>query len=157
MNIPKKLVRLIERKLRSRSAEDICMASKSVIELRSDALSIRSPGLDRVGGRSSGISDRVSDGVGRAIEAEERLSSALRWEICFLRLDQAFVGTPEEEVARLMYRDNLPIKQIAESLGVDRQTVCRRRENYLTHAALLAAEAGLIRMREYIGKGGDGA
>lgn len=155
MNIPKKLVRLLERKLRSRSTEDICMASKAVIERRSDALALKSPALDRVGGRSAGVQDCVQKGVRRVMAAEERLSAALRWEICFRRLDEAFAGTPEEETAQLLYRNNLPIKQIAESLGVDRQTVCRRRENYLTHAALLAAEAGLIRMREYLGEGGD--
>lgn len=111
--------------------------------------------MDRVGGRSSGISDSVQDGATRVIEAEERLSAAIRWSMVYARLDALFAGTPEGEVAQALYRDKLTAAKIAEARMVDRQTVRRLRDTYVTHAALLAAELGLVRMSRFLREEGS--
>lgn len=152
MGIPRKLYAHIERRLYDRDYAEVAKACQGVIDSRSDAFSLKSP-LQGGGGRSAGVSDRVQNGVERVITAEERLSRALRWQTVFKRLDEAFAGTQEERVAQLIYCDRVQIQQIAQLMNRDRQTITRLRDNYVTHAALLAAEAGLIRMREFLEEG----
>lgn len=89
------------------------------------------------------------DGATKVIEAEERLSAAIRWSMVYARLDELFDGTPEGEVAAALYRDKLTAARIAEQRYVDRQTVRRLRDTYVVHAALLAAELGLVRMSQF--------
>lgn len=155
MGIPRSLYAHIERQLHNRDYASVAQASRDVIDLRGDAVSIKSPALS-TGGKSSTPGDRVQENVTRVIEAEERLSRAIRWQLVFLKLDEAFEGMPEGEVAQMLYRDKATSQQIANLRRCDRQTVRRLRDTYVTHAALLAAEAGLIRMRQYMDRGGDG-
>lgn len=155
MGIPRSLYAHIERQLHNRDYASVAQASRDVIDLRGDAVSLKSPSLS-AGGKSSMPGDRVQENVTRVIEAEERLSRAIRWQLVFLKLDEAFEGMPEGEVAQLLYRDKATSQQIANLRRCDRQTVRRLRDTYVTHAALLAAEAGLIRMRQYMDRGGDG-
>lgn len=149
MGIPRRLYAHIERRLHERDYAKVAEASRSVIHARGDAVSLRSPSLGGAGGRNAQVSDRVQSGVERVIAAEEQLSRALRWQLVHARLDETFAGTPEGEVAKLLYRDKVTSQQIALLRCCDRQTVRRLRDTYVTHAALLAAEAGLIRIREY--------
>lgn len=148
MGMPRSLYQHIERRLHARDYAEIAEASRRVIDLRSDAASLRSPSLSH-NGHGGAISDRVQNGVVRVIEAEEQLGRAIRWQIVYARLDEAFFGTPEGEVAQMLYRDKIKSQQIALLRGCDRQTVRRLRDTYVTHAALLAAEEGLIRMRQF--------
>lgn len=152
MGIPRKLYAHIERRLYERDCGEAAKASRAVIDSRGDALNLKSPSLSG-GGHGGAVSDRVQNGVERVIAAEEQLSRALRWQAVFARLDEAFSGTETGEVAQMIYRDRVQIQQIARLRGCDRQTVTRLRDNYVTHAALLAAEQGLIRMREYAERG----
>lgn len=155
MGIPRSLYAHIEKRLHARDYADIAKASRRVIESRSDAASLRSPCAAGTGGGKSGVSNPVQQGAQRVIEAEEQLDRALRWQVVYARLDEAFDGSPEGEVAQMLYRDKVTSQQIAQLRGCDRQTVRRLRDTYVTHAALLAAEAGLIRMREF-GQRSDG-
>lgn len=152
MGIPRRLYAHIERRLHERDYAEVAKACQSVISSRGDAMNLKSPSLNS-GGHSGAISDRVQDGVERVMAAEERLSRALRWQAVFARLDEAFDGTEEALIAQMIYRDKVQVQQIARLLNRDRQTITRYRDNYVTHAALLAAEAGLIRMREFSQKG----
>lgn len=155
MGIPRNLYAHIEKRLHARNYAEVAKAAQDVISSRSDAASLRSPSLDRAGGKGGTVSNRVQDGVMRLTEAEERLSRAIRWQAVYARLDEAFAGMPENEVAQMIYRDKVQIQQIARLIGRDRQTVTRYRDTYVTHAALLAAEQGLIRMREFSERGGE--
>ena len=154
MGIPRSLYAHIERQLHNRNYAAVAEASRDVVNLREDAVNLKSPALS-AGGKSSMPGDRVQENVTRVIEAEERLSRAIRWQMVFLKLDEAFEGMPEGEVAQLLYRDKATSQQIANLRRCDRQTVRRLRDTYVTHAALLAAEAGLIRMRQYMDRRDD--
>ena len=154
MGIPRKLYAHIERRLYERDCGEAAKASRAVIDSRCDALNLKSPSLSG-GGHGGAVSDRVQSGVERVMAAEEQLSRALRWQAVFARLDEAFAGTETGEVAQMVYRDRVQIQQIARLRGCDRQTITRLRDNYVTHAALLAAEQGLIRMREYAERSGE--
>ena len=153
MAIPRSLYAHIEKRLHTRDYGEIAKAAQAVMNSRGDALSLKSPSLEG-GGKGGTTSDRVQNGVERMIAAEEQLSRAMRWQVVYARLDEAFAGTPEGEVAQLLYRDKVTSQQIAQLRQCDRQTIRRLRDNYVTHAALLAAEQGLIRMREFSERGG---
>lgn len=155
MGIPRSLYAHVEKRLHARNYSEIAEASLAVVNSRSDATSLKSPTFDRVGGRTGGVSDRTQEGVTRLIEAEERLSRAMRWQAVYVRLDEAFSGTPEGEVAQMLYRDKVKSQQIALLRGCDRQTIRRMRDAYVTYAALLAAEQGLVQMRRHMIKGGE--
>ena len=101
--------------------------------------------------QTSATGDKFERGVIRLIDAGERLEAAARWEGVFRQLDRYFAGRDEARMAQLLYGEHLPQQEVAARMYVDRQTVRRWRDAYVCHAAILAAEAGLIRMG-----GGDG-
>ena len=152
MGIPRSLYAHVEKRLHARDYAEIAKAARGVIDSRGDAMSLKSPSLDG-GGKGGTISDRVQSGVERMIAAEEQLTRAMRWQVVYARLDEAFAGTPEGEIAQMLYRDKVTSQQIAQLRQCDRQTIRRLRDTYVTHAALLAAEQGLIRMREFSERG----
>lgn len=99
-------------------------------------------------------SDRTGRDAADLGEAGERLETAERWEQVFRRLDAMFEGRDEAKAAKLLYDEHRSQEEVARMLYVERQTVRRWRDAYVCHAALLAAEAGLIRMEDEI-CGGD--
>ena len=146
--IPRALYAYIEKKLYEQPHRAVCDAAEALIERKEQATGVKSPDVGG-GGRSGGVSNRVQDGVMRMIEAERELETATLWASVFTRLDEIFEDRPERDVARMLYREKLPLREIACRRGVDRQTVVRLRDGYVIRAALLAAERGLIRMSEY--------
>ena len=125
--IPRRLYAHIERRLYERDYAEVAKASLSAACSREDALSLKSPSLD-VKGRGGQVSDRVQQGVERVIEAEERLSRAIRWQMVYARLDEAFAGSAEGEVAQMIYRDKVTSQQIANLRGCAQQTIRRMRD-----------------------------
>lgn len=147
--IPRKLYAYVEKKLYEQPYEAVCAATEKLIECKAEASGVKSPGADRAGGRSGAISNRVQDGVLSVIAAEENLEIANRWAYVLSRLSAIFEGKPEAEIAEMMYRQKLSMRDIACMRGVDRQTIRRLRDSYVACAALLAAENGLVRMSEF--------
>lgn len=147
--IPPALYAHIEKKLYEQPYEAVREAAEALITRQEEVIGVKSPGLECSGGRCSGISNRMQDGVIAKIEAEERLETAIEWAAVVARLDEIFEGKPERDVAWMLYREGMKLKDIAARRKEDRQTVTRRRDNYVIRAALLAAERGLIRMSEY--------
>lgn len=148
IGIPRPLYARIERELHAqpiRAAQD---AQARLNVLREDVTRLKSPALDGAG-LSGGISDRVQQAALRVIEAERMVETREKWADVVRQLDAAFAGTKTMEVAHLLYTDGKRASEISKMLGVDRQTVNRRRDEYVTRAALLAAERGLIRMSDY--------
>lgn len=147
--IPRALYAYIEKKLHEQPYEAVAGAAMQLIERREEALCIKSPGSETSGGHSGGVSNRVQDGVLRVIAAEESLDCANRWALVLTKLNEIFEGKQEKELAELLYVQKLTAQEIAARWGVDRQTVRRLKDNYVIHAALLAAEHGLVRISEY--------
>ena len=147
--IPRALYAYIEKKLHEQPYEAVAGAAMQLIERREEALCIKSPGSEPSGGHSGGVSNRVQDGVLRVIAAEESLDCANRWALVLTKLNEIFEGKQEKELAELLYVQKLTAQEIAARWGVDRQTVRRLKDNYVIHAALLAAEHGLVRISEY--------
>lgn len=147
--IPRALYARIERELHAQPIRAAIAAEEALRQRMEDAHGLKSPALDGAGGKPGGTSNRVQDGALRVIEAERMLETRRKWADVAAQLDEAFAGTKTGEVARLMYTDGRRASEIAGLLGVDRQTVKKRRDEYVTRAALLAAERGLIRMSDY--------
>lgn len=147
--IPRKLYAFIEKKLFEQPYEAVSAAAETLIERREQALCVKSPGSEGGGGKSNAVSNRVQDGVLRVIAAEEDLSTASRWACVLTRLSEIFEGTEVAEVAALYYGEQLTEAEIARSKGISRQTIRNRRDEYVIRAALLAAEAGLVRLSEH--------
>lgn len=147
--IPRALYAYIEKKLHEQPYEAVAGAAMQLIERREEALCIKSPGSEPSGGHSGGVSNRVQDVVLRVIAAEESLDCANRWALVLTKLGEIFEGKQEKELAELLYVQKLTAQEIAARWGVDRQTVRRLKDNYVIHAALLAAEHGLVRISEY--------
>lgn len=140
--IPGGLYRKIEAALHHRGETEL-LAAKYRDALES-AASVGGGLGERV--QTSANGDKLERGVIRLIDAGERLEAAARWEGVFRQLDRYFDGRDEARMARLLYGEHLPQQEVAARMYVDRQTVRRWRDAYVCHAAILAAEAGLIRM-----------
>lgn len=148
--IPRRLYAYIERRLYAEPVGEVCSAAQAIREARTDATALPSPGQERIGGRSSAPGSRVQHGVERLILAEDNLHTALAWAQIRVTLGEIFAGTREGEIAAAIYEQGRTSQDVAQALGVDRQTIRRCRDTYVGHAALLAAEAGLIRLKEHI-------
>ncbi|MGN0776728.1 MAG: helix-turn-helix domain-containing protein [Candidatus Ventricola sp.] len=147
--IPRALYARIERELHAQPIRAFIAAEEAMRRRMEDAHSLKSPALDGAGGKPGGPSNRVQDGALSVLDAERMLEVRRKWAQVAILLDKAFSGTETQTVARLLYTDGMRPGEIARQLGVDRQTVSRRRDEYVTRAALLAAERGLIRMSDY--------
>lgn len=97
---------------------------------------------------TSSTGDKLVRDVISMVEAGDVLDEAERWEQVFRKLDTMFAGRDEAKAAKLLYTEHRSQEEVARMLYVERQTVRRWRDAYVCHAALLAAEAGLIRMED---------
>lgn len=97
---------------------------------------------------TNGTGDRLVRDVINMIETGDMLDEAERWEQVFRKLDTMFQGRDEARAAKLLYSEHRSQEEVARMMFVERQTVRRWRDAYVCHAALLAAEAGLIRMED---------
>lgn len=140
--IPGRIYRRIEAALhRRRETEQLADEYRRALDR---ATAIGSGLGERVQTSASG--DKLERNVLRMVEAGDAIEEAARWEDVFLQLDGYFKGRDEARMAALLYGEHLPQQVVAARMYVDRQTVRRWRDAYVCHAALLAAEAGLIRM-----------
>jgi hypothetical protein len=99
---------------------------------------------DRV--QTSGGGDRLERAAMAVIAARNALEKARGWEAVFSGCDDYFAGRDEARAARLLYGEHMTQQQVAAKMYVDRQTVRRWRDAYVTYCAMLAIEAGLIRI-----------
>ena len=79
--IPRKLYAYIEKKLFEQPYAAVSEAAEALIERKEQAYGVKSPGGEGGSGKSSGVSNRVQDGVLRVIAAEEDLDAANRWAL----------------------------------------------------------------------------
>ena len=147
--IPRALYTRIERELHAQPIRAAMAAEEALRQRMEDAHGLKSPALDGAVGKPRGPSDRVQDGALSVLDAERLLEVRRKWADVAMRLDEAFAGTETQTVATMLYTEGIRASEIAAMIGMDRQTVKRRRDEYVTRAALLAAERGLIRMSDY--------
>lgn len=143
--IPRHIYRRVEGALHRRG-EALQGAAERYRQAQDRALRLEQRMDDLPSGSSR--SDRTGRGAADLSEAGDRLELAERWEQVFRRLDVMFAGRDEAKAAKLLYDEHRSQEEVARMLYVERQTVRRWRDAYVCHAALLAAEAGLIRMED---------
>lgn len=81
----------------------------------------------------------------KVLEAGEHVREREQWEAVFRSVDRTFPeDTPEGEVINMLYREGMTQAQVCMELELDRQTVRRRKDSYICHAAITAASVGLI-------------
>jgi hypothetical protein len=112
----------------------------------SDAVSLTGPQARETDGGKGLPGDRTGRGAGKVVDAQLRLDEAKSWAAVFERTDKDFPpGSAEHKIVHLHYICGWTLKEIAGKMYFDRQTITRRRDNYIYRAAWYAAEAGLTR------------
>ncbi len=91
-------------------------------------------------------SDRTAGLALRLAEAKGKQATWQRWNDCISRAQQHFAGMVEGEMALRYYGANTTVMAVAEAMYVDKQTINRYRDRYVSYTALAAACAGLISM-----------
>ena len=146
--IPKGIYRQIEQKRRGRYVAE----KKALIRLQeaqAEALCLPSPGAGGSGGKD-GPGDRTGRLALAVAEAEEKLETERAWEEVWRMMDRVFSfdTTPEGRVAGYLYDNGMSLKEASEACKCNRDTVSHYRDNWVCHAALIAAGDGLITIRE---------
>lgn len=146
--IPKEIYSLVERKRRGRWVAE----KRAMIRLQdaqAAAFSLGSPAASGPTGHS-GPGDRTGHLALKVAEAEEKLENARAWEQVFRVMDRVFPfdKTPEGRVAGYLYDNGMSVKETATACGRSRDAVNRARDNWVCHAALIAAGDGLITIKE---------
>lgn len=146
--IPQKIYRLVENRLRDRWTM-LPRARAALYAAQAAAAAPPGQATDKTPVQGGG-SDRTQAAVLRVIQAEERLRQAEKWAAVFALLDETFPfeGTAEGVVAGYLYGNGMTQEEVCRATHCDRQTVRRRRDNYVAHCALFAAAEGLIRIEE---------
>ena len=143
-----RLYTLVERKRRSRWVM-IARAEMALHEAQTRAINIAAPATDAVTIHGSD-KDKMTGKVAAILRAEERLEQARKWEDVFRLMERVFPfeGTPEGIVAGYMYDNGMTQKEAARAYKCSRDTIRRLRDNWVCHAALIAAGEGLIRIEK---------
>ena len=145
MLISRSVYRQIEGKARNR-AHLTDRAEEQLQRARDRAYSL--PGMrtdtDRV--TTSRNPDKIGRKVQAVIEAEQGLIEARKWADVFAEMDCRYppVGDGPGAVAALYYGSGLTLLEISDALKQSRQTVLRKRDEWIINAALIAASKGLI-------------
>lgn len=144
--IPQEVYALVERKRRSRWVM-IPRAEMALHEAQARAVNIAAPATDAVTIHGSD-KDKMTSKVAAILRAEERLEHARKWEEVFRLMDRVFPfdGSPEGIVAGYMYDNGMTQKEAARACKCSRDAIRRLRDNWVCHAALIAAGEGLIKI-----------
>lgn len=151
--IPEKIYRLVEKKLTDRHVL-VVRAEMDLAEAQSAAASCSAPPMDADRVSGSGDGKRLERAVLRVLAAEKALDDAREWLDVIRLLDAAFPfpGTVEGKIANILYEQGKNQAQACLELNCDRQTVRRRKDNYVAYGALIAASKGLIEIGERKGE-----
>ena len=143
--LPKRTRRQVEWRLRNRwKMRD--EAERLLLEAQSDAISLAGTLGHEGGGRSNLPGDPTGRGADRIIRARERVEAAEKWERVFTLAEEQFPpGSDHHKIISLRYWSGLRIAEIAEQMHYDRQTIVRKRDEFLTVCCFIAAEEGLTR------------
>lgn len=151
--IPEKIYRLVEKRLQERHVM-VQRAKINLLEAQCAAYGCSAPPMDADHVSGGGTGNRTQSMAFRVLEAEKALDEARKWQDVFRLLEAAFPfpGTIEGEIANLIYERQYNQAQACQAMKCDRQTIRRRRDNYVIYGALIAASKGLVE----IGREDDG-
>ncbi len=143
--IPRSIYRVVEWHLHNVPGILQAFEAGMTPEERAMIQSQQLPGsIPQAGGSRGGHSDRVAS---MGITLANRASKNERWQQWMRCIQQAqwhFEGSVELDMARRYYGANTTVLAVAEAMFVDKQTVNRYRDKYVTYVALAAACEGLI-------------
>lgn len=147
--IPDNVYRQVENRLRMRQTA-ITKAEQALFRAQLRAYSATAPATDKTGGgRASAPGSRVEKAALSILKAEERLEYARKWENVLRLLDRVFsMDTPEWKAVDLVYNRGYDKTGAARILQCTRETLGKRLDTYVCHAALIAAGEGLIGTKE---------
>ena len=147
--IPENVYRQVEKRLRGRQAA-VAKAEQALYRAQQRAYSVSAPAPDKVGGgRTNEPGSRVEKAALSVLKAEEKLDTVRKWEDVLRLLDRVFHReTPEGRAVDLVYNRGYDKKSAAKIMQCSRETLGKRLDTYVCHAALIAAGEGLIRIKE---------
>lgn len=146
-SIPENVYRQVEKRLRGRQTA-IAKAEQALYRAQRQAYALSPPPTGQAG-RGSQPGSRIEKAALAVLRAEERLENARKWEEQLRLLDRIFpTDTPEGRAAELVYNRGYDKTATAKIMQCSRDTLARRLDAYVCHAALIAAGAGLIEMQE---------
>ena len=147
--IPENVYRQVEKRLRGRQAA-VAKAEQALYRAQQRAYAVSAPAPDKVGGgRGSAPGSRVEKAALSVLKAEEKLDTVRKWEDVLRLLDRVFHReTPEGKAVELVYNRGYDKKSAARILQCSRETLAKRLDTYVCHAALIAAGEGLISVKE---------
>ena len=147
--IPENMYRQVEKRLRGRQAA-VAKAEQALYRAQQRAYSVSAPSPDKVGGgRGSAPGSRVEKAALSILKAEEKLDTVRKWEEVLRLLDRVFTqDTPEGRAVDLVYSRGYDKTNAAKIMQCSRETLSKRLDTYVCHAALIAAGEGLIRIKE---------
>lgn len=138
-----------ETRLRCRESS-IRSAEEKLGAARADAYRAKPPRMDGSGGgrgREEG-SDLERKAL-RIHEAEEQLRLALAWDDVARRLYRMFPpDTREGQIANCLYERGMTQEDVCRALHISRLTVRRCRDKLAANCALLAVQAGILRLED---------
>jgi len=122
-------------------------------EARARAESAAAPPPDLAGGHAPQPSSALERRALAVVEAEGRLRDALKWDDVVERLRRLYPpGTREGRVLEYVYFEGHSQEFVCNVMHRERKAIRRMRDTLVISCALLAAEAGLVRL----GEGKDG-
>ena len=135
----------MERRLRRRK-EAIEEARREYAEAVSDAVSLTGPlARDSTSGKGQ-PGDPTGKGAVRVLRAREKVAEIEAWEKVFTRTEHDFPpGSDQHKVCALHYEGGLTLAEIAQAMHYDRQTIRRKKDEFVYRAAWYAAEEGLTK------------
>ena len=144
--IPQEVYALVERRRKSRWVM-IARAEMALQEAQARAVNISAPAPDAVTVHG-GEKDKMPGKVAAILRAEERLEQARKWEEVFRLMDRVFPfeSTQEGIVAAYLYDNGMTQKEVCAVFHCSRLAVRQKRDNWVCHAALIAAGEGLIKI-----------
>ena len=147
--IPENVYRQVEKRLRGRHIA-VARAEQALYRAQQRAYAVSAPAPDKVvGGRTNDPGSRVEKAALSVLKAEEKLDTARKWEDVLRLLDRVFTqDTLEGRAVDLVYSRGYDKKNAAKIMQCSRETLGRRLDTYVCHAALIAAGEGLIRIKE---------
>lgn len=135
--IPRSIYRVVEWHLHN--------VPRLVSVAREDELSSLLPsGMPVITGGKGRHSDRTAEAGVRLAGEAAGLARWQRWMDCIRKTERHFAGSVEQEMAGRYYGQNTTVLAVADAMCVDKQTVNRYRDRYVTYLALAAACDGLI-------------
>lgn len=128
----------------------IWQAKATAYATRADVLEsgVSAPASGIGGGKRRMPGDRTGRAAMRIVAADEQVEEAILWVSVMQELRAQFDGRPEYTLFIGYYGAYISVTDYATATCCDRQTVNNYRDKIVVACALLAAESGLIKIRE---------